>query len=101
MHAQGAPDVARRHAEMAFDFAIANLAVVNQKVDAISRSRYFPTLAENSTDLATVAKVNAYAAANLAPNARRDAETAVANIQYRVKTRSERMPALEAWLATQ
>jgi aminopeptidase N len=45
-----------------------------------------------------VGKVRRYAEANLAPEARRDAETAVAAIQDRLKVRGERVPEIDGWL---
>ena len=92
--------VAHWHPDLAFDFAVANLAQVNAKVDASSRSRYFPGLAGGSADPAMIAKVNAYAQANLAPEARREADTAAANIAYRIQVRTERLPLIDAWLKT-
>ena len=91
--------VAQAHPDLAFDFALAHLEQVNQRVDASSRSRYFPRLANSSADPAMIAKLGAYAKANLAPEARGDADTSAAGIQYRIKVRSERLPAIDAWLA--
>jgi aminopeptidase N len=91
--------VAERHPELAFDFAVAHMAQVNERVDATSRSRYFPRLAAGSADPAMVGKLNAYASKELAPSARRDAETAIANINTRIAIRKERLPAIDAWLA--
>jgi len=90
--------VAANHPEMAFDFAIANMAAVNQRVDATSRSRYFPMLARGSSSSAMVGKVRAYAEKHLAPEARRDAETTVAAIQDRLKVRDQRVPEIDGWL---
>jgi aminopeptidase N len=45
-----------------------------------------------------IAKLNAYAAENLAAGSRRDADTAVANIAYRIKVRHERLPVIDRWL---
>lgn len=91
--------VAESHPDMAFDFALANTAAVNKRIDATSRSRYFPMLARGSSDPAMVGKVRAYAEANLAPDARRDAETAIAAIEDRLKVRAQRVPEIDAWLA--
>ncbi|MFA6442880.1 MAG: M1 family metallopeptidase [Sterolibacterium sp.] len=91
--------VAVLHPDLAFDFALAHIAVVNQKVDASSRSRYFPRLASESADPAMIAKLKTYAAEHLAAGSRRDAETAMANIAYRIKVRDERLPVIDAWLA--
>ena len=90
--------VARKHPDLAFDFALANLASVEKIVDASSRSRYFPRLANGSADPAMIGKINAYAEKYLAPGSRRDAETAAADIAYRIKIKQERLPAIGAWL---
>jgi aminopeptidase N len=90
---------AREHPEMAFDFALANIAKVNERVDTTSRSRYFPRLAAGSANPATIDKLTAYAGANLAAGSRRGADTAVAAIRDRIKVRAERLPAIDAWLA--
>jgi aminopeptidase N len=93
--------VARLHPDMAFDFAIANMASVNDRVDASSRSRYFPGLGRGSDDMQMIAKLNAYAAAHLAPGARGDTATSIAGITYRIKVRQQRRPLIDAWLAAQ
>ena len=91
-------NVAGSHPEMAFDFALAHIDQVNQRIDATSRSRYFPRLVGASTEAATIDKLNAYANANLAAGSRRDVDTAVAGIRYRIKVRQERLPAIDQWL---
>ena len=91
--------VARTHPDLAFDFALKHLTQVNARVDTSSRSRYFPRLASGSSDPAMVQKVHAYAVNNLAKGARRDADTAMATITYRIKVRALRLPAIDAWLA--
>ncbi len=91
--------VAQDHPEMAFDFALAHIDKVNQRVDATSRSRYFPRLAAGSADPAMIAKLDAYAGTNLAADSRRDADTAIAGIRDRIKVRAARLPEIDAWLA--
>ena len=91
--------VAFQHPDMAFDFALANMGKVNERVDSSSRSRYFPRLAAGSADPATIVKLDDYAGANLAAGARRDADTAIAGIRDRIKVRAERLPMIDAWLA--
>ena len=53
--------VSQSHPELAFDFALANIKAVNERVDATSRSRYVPGLAGNATTPAMMEKVRAYA----------------------------------------
>jgi len=91
--------VAGLHPDLAFDFATAHMNEVNGKVDVTSRSSYYLDLAFGSVDAAMIGKVNAYASANLAASSRREADTAVARIAYRIKVRNERLPAVDAWLA--
>ena len=91
--------VAQIHPDMAFDFALAHLDQVNARVDASSRSRYFPRLAAGSADPAAITKLNAWAGANLAAGSRRDADTAIAGIRDRIKVRSGRLPEIDAWLS--
>jgi aminopeptidase N len=90
--------VAGAHPEMAFDFAVAHKDQVDKKVDSTSTARYYPMLASRSLDPATIDKVKAFADKYIAASSRRSADTTVANIQYRIKVRNERLPAIDAWL---
>jgi aminopeptidase N len=90
--------VAHEHPELAFDFAVAHREQMNLLIDSTSRSQYYPRLAYSSLDPATIGKVQAFAQANIAPTSRRGANTAVANIQYRIGVRKDRLPEIDAWL---
>ncbi|MBI1834358.1 MAG: ERAP1-like C-terminal domain-containing protein [Burkholderiales bacterium] len=93
--------VAGEHTDMAFDFAIANLDKVNARVDGTSRSRYFPNLAKSALNVGMITKLKAYADAHLDASARREVETAITTINYRIKVRQERIPVISAWLDQQ
>jgi len=90
--------VASLHPELAFDFALAHLDAVDAKVDSSARSGFYPGIASGSSDPATIPKIKAYAEAHVAPNARRRVDTAIAQINYRIKIRAEHLPAIDAWL---
>jgi len=90
--------VAAHHPELAFDYAVAHREQVDTKVDTTSLSRYYPRLAGNSLDPAMIVKLKAFADKHIAASSRRATDTAVANIEYRTKVRSERLPAIDAWL---
>jgi aminopeptidase N len=90
--------VARRHPELAFDFAVAHRDQMNKLIDSTSRSEYYPRLAGASLDPAMIEKMRAFAQAYIAPTSRRGADTAVANIQYRLGVRKDRIPEIDAWL---
>jgi len=90
--------VSKFHPDLAFDFAIAHLPAVTEKVDAPSRGNYFSRLAERSLDPAMIGKINTYAAANLPAGSRRSADTAIATIGYRIKIRTKQLPTFNQWL---
>lgn len=90
--------VAESHPDMAFDFAVEHREQVDELVDSTSRARYYPGLAGGSARAEMVAKLRAFAQKNIAPSSRRDMETAIANIETRIKQRGERLPEIEAWL---
>jgi aminopeptidase N len=91
--------VSGEHPDLAFDFAVSHKARVDKLVDSTSSSRYYPSLANRSSDPAMIGKIEAYAKAHIAASSRRDAETVVANIRYRSMVRKERLPTIDAWLA--
>jgi aminopeptidase N len=93
-------EVGKLHPDLTFDFAIAHIDAINERVDASSRSVYFPFLAASSHEPATVGKVEAYAKARLAPTSRRSAETTVADIKDRIRVRNERLRPIDEWLAS-
>jgi aminopeptidase N len=92
--------VAGQHPDMAFDFAVAHKAQVDKRVDTTSASRYYPGLGGNSLDPAMVGKLKAFADQHIAAGSRRATDTAIANIEYRSKVKRERLPEVDAWLAT-
>jgi len=93
--------VAGENPEMAFDFAVANLEAVNKRVDATSRSRFFPGLIASASDLKLVDKLNAFAATNIDASARGEVDRVAASIKNRLRITSERAPAVKAWLDAQ
>jgi aminopeptidase N len=90
--------VAGTHPDMAFDFALAHREQVDKLVDTTSQSRYYPGVGGGSADRAMIAKLRAYADKYVAAGSRNATDTAIANIEYRIKVREERMPAIDAWL---
>ena len=90
--------VSWQHPELAYDFAMAHRAQVDKLVDSTSGGRYYPSLGSMSFDPAMIGKIKAYEA-TIDPSARRPAEAVIANIQYRMMIRKDRLPAVDAWLA--
>jgi aminopeptidase N len=88
----------REHPELAFEFATSHLQQMNQLIDATSRSEYYPRLIWSSLDPASIDKMHAFEQSNIAPTSRRVADSAVANMQYRIGVHKDRLPAIDAWL---
>ncbi len=91
--------VSFRHPDLAFDFALGHLGAVEQRIDASSQSRYFAGLGQRSADPAMIDKIRRYASEHLPASARRDAETAEASIEDRIRVRRDRLPEIDAWVA--
>ena len=73
-------------------------ARIETLIDASSQARYYPGLGGGSSDRAMIGKLRAFAEAHIPASARNATETSIANIEYRLKVREQRMPAIVAWL---
>ncbi len=91
--------VAFRHPDMAFDFAVAHRGQVDKLVDSTSSSRYYPALGANSLKPEMIDKIKAFADAHIAKSSQRVANSVIANIQYRMMIRNDRLSDVDAWLA--
>jgi aminopeptidase N len=67
-------------------------------LDPLSRLSFVPGLARTSTNSAMLAKLDAYAAEHLPPEARRSADTARAGVADRIRVVQERLATLDEWL---
>jgi hypothetical protein len=92
---------AARHPEAAVDFAIAHWDKLSKMLEVSSALQFVPSLANNSANLKSVDKLNAFAAAKVPPNARQDYDRAISLIQYLAKVRAARLPEVDRWLAAQ
>jgi aminopeptidase N len=90
--------VAFNYPEMAFDFAMTHREAVDKKVDATSRSTYYPQLGNGSLNESMIEKIKTYAEKYVAVESRRDAETVIANIKYRLQIRDKQIPLIDAWI---
>ena len=91
---------ATRHPEVALDFAIRHWDKLSKMLEVTSALQYVPRLTANSSDPATIDKLNTFAAANVPENARQDYVLAIARVRYYAKVRATRLPEVDRWLAT-
>lgn len=89
--------VAAGHPDMAFDFAVANKAAVEARVDASGRTGYLAELGGRSSSPSMLAKLDALAASDT--SLAREVEKAKASVTYRLKVRETQLPAITAWVA--
>jgi aminopeptidase N len=89
---------AEEHPRLAFDFALAHEKAMYELVEAASRWSFIPELARTSADPALARAVGAYAQRSVPPDARADAETAIADITFRADVKARQLPALDAWM---
>jgi len=90
--------VSINHPNLAWDFIVANRAVVDGWLDPLRRLDYAPGVAAQAHDAATAASLEAYAH-SFPEGARQAAEGASAGIRARARLIETEMPAVDAWLA--
>jgi aminopeptidase N len=93
--------IAENHPDLAFDYVVARRSRMDALLDASSRASYYPRLALSSIDPAMVGKLKAFADRHIAPDARRRAENAMAQVRLRSAFARDRLGAVDRWLETQ
>jgi len=89
--------VAGGHPDMAFDFAVANLALVNTLVETSNRAGFVVSLGGGSQEPAMPGKITAFATANLPPAARGAAKATVARMAARNLVNARIRTDIAAW----
>lgn len=89
--------VASNHPDMAFDFAVSNLALVNTLVETSNRAGFVAGLGAGSDDPAMPAKITAFATANLPVAARGAAKAKVAAMAARRLVNARIRGDIAAW----
>jgi aminopeptidase N len=92
--------VSRRHAVMAFDFAVAHWDQIANLLEPSTQSGYMPRLIGNSSDLTLIAKLDAFAKDHIPANADQDLRKSESTVRYLAKVRKERLPEADQWLST-
>ncbi|MDB5674138.1 MAG: family peptidase, partial [Sphingomonas bacterium] len=90
--------IAGRHPDMAFDFAVANLDLVNGFLETSTRAGFVVGLAAGSNDPAMPAKITAFAEKNLAEASRGGARRSLALIETRRQAAERLKPVVSSWL---
>jgi aminopeptidase N len=91
--------VAGGHPDLAFDYAVANAAMVNGVLEASTRAGFIVGLGAGSNDPAMPGKIAAYAEKNLAAGSRGGAKRALAAIAVRKAVADRLRAGVTAWAA--
>lgn len=91
--------IAGRHPDMAFDFAVANLDMVNSLLETSTRAGFVAALGTGSIDPAMPGKIQAYAEKNLPETSRGGVKRALTAIAIRKQAVERLTPAVTAWVA--
>jgi aminopeptidase N len=90
--------VSNRHPELALDFAVAHWDQIANLLEPSTQSGYMPRLIGNASDLALIAKLDAFAKDHIPGNARQDLMKSEATVRYLAKVRADRLPEVDQWL---
>jgi len=91
--------IAGRHPDMAFDFAVANLDLVNGFLEASSRTGFVVGLGAGSNDPAMPGKITTFAEKNLPEASRGGVKRALTAIAVRKRAADRLRAGLATWLA--
>jgi aminopeptidase N len=92
--------VARQHPDLALDFVLAHWPQVQNFVDLSAQSRFIGRIASGSHNPATIAKLDAYAKANIAASDRKPIDQAINLIRVRQATEPRIRAETGEWLRT-
>ena len=90
--------VAGGHPDLAFDYAVANAALVNGVLEASTRAGFIVSLGAGSNDPAMPGKINAYAEKNLPVSSRGGVKRALATIAVRKAVADRLRAGVTAWV---
>ena len=91
-------DVAYKHPDLTWRFAIAHVDAPGFPLDRSSRMTLLPQILSGSADLSYAEELRAYARAHLPAAASRDVEAAVAQIRLNSRVRDVGLPQIDNWL---
>ena len=86
------------HADIAWDFAKANMKALLAKTDALGANRYAPSLFTFFSEDSRATELKAYAKTNLPPESAPEVAKAVDEIRFRSEFKKRLTPQLSAWI---
>ena len=91
--------ISQNHPDMAFDFAVAHLDMVNGLLEESTRASYIVSLGSRSNDPAMPGKIQAFADKNLPEASRQGVKRSLTSIAVRKAIADRLRPAVTKWVA--
>jgi hypothetical protein len=91
--------VAVDNPDLAWQFALAHLRDLDQRLDALQRYRYVPALGAQSNNPDRLAELRRFIDEHVPPKPRKQVERFYSDLEFRLKIRTERVPEIDMWLA--
>ena len=89
---------AYQHPDMALDFAIAHWDKINLSLEPATQAGFVPKLVRSAWDIRLIDKLNTFAAAHIAADARQEVRKSESNVRYLASIRNQRLPEADRWL---
>jgi aminopeptidase N len=93
--------VAVANPDLAWQFALANLNRIAERLDEQQRLKFLPALTATSRSAKTLDDLQRYIADKVPPLARKSVERYVADLKFRLQVIEQRLPDIGKWLAGQ
>jgi aminopeptidase N len=92
--------VAAENAPLAWSFVLDHLKEVNAKLDALQRMTFVPSIGAQSLDRTILKQLREFIDVNVPEANRAQVERFYADMVFRLSVRDQRIPEVDAWLAT-
>ncbi len=92
--------VASGNPDMAWQYALGHLDALTARLDALQRYDFVPSLAAQSTNTTRLGELRRLIDDNVPAEFRRQADRLYADLEFRLRVKTERLPQMTQWLAT-
>jgi aminopeptidase N len=92
--------VASGNPDMAWQYALGHLDALTARLAALQRYDFVPSLAAQSTNPARLGELRRFIDDNVPAEFRQQADRSYADLEFRLRVKTERLPQITGWLAT-
>jgi aminopeptidase N len=92
--------VASHNPDLAWQFALRHLDALTARLDALQRYSFVPSLTAQSTNPTHLVELRRFIDDHVPAEFRQQADRSYADLEFRLKVKTERLPQITSWLAT-